>query len=106
MNKLSFNVYSDVENMIVKVVCTEGEGALVTYTTNFNSFKVNHPKMETLTIKDNTILEVRLDNNPELETVYGRFPNASLVKLSNKLVTHTLAQNGLIPWGCKLQLYN
>lgn len=71
-----------------------------------DTFKINHPKMETLTIKDNTILEVRLDNNPELETVYGRFPNASLVKLSNKLVTHTLAQNGLIPWGCKLQLYN
>lgn len=71
-----------------------------------DAFKINHPKMETLTIKDNTILEVRLDNNPELETVYGRFPNASLVKLSNKLVTHTLAQNGLIPWGCKLQLYN
>lgn len=69
-------------------------------------FKINHMKMETLTIKDNTILEVRLDNNPELETVYGRFTNASLVKLSNKLVTHTLAQNGLIPWGCKLQLYN
>ena len=43
MNKLSFNVYSDVENMIVKVVCTEGEGALVTYTTNFNAFKNNHP---------------------------------------------------------------
>lgn len=43
MNKLSFNVYSDVDNMIVKVVCTEGEGALVTYTTNFNAFKNNHP---------------------------------------------------------------
>lgn len=71
-----------------------------------DEFKINHPKMESLTIKDNTIFEVRLDNNPELETVYGRFPNASLVKLSNKLVTHTLAQNGLIPWGCKLQLYN
>lgn len=71
-----------------------------------DTFKISHPKMETLTIKDNTILEVRLDNNPELETIYGRFPNASLVKLSNKLVTHTLAQNGLIPWGCKLQLYN
>lgn len=71
-----------------------------------DAFKINHPKMETLTIKDNTILEVKLDNNPELETIYGRFPNASLVKLSNKLVTHTLAQNGLIPWGCKLQLYN
>lgn len=71
-----------------------------------DAFKINHPKMETLSIKDNTILEVRLDNNPELETVYGRFPNASLVKLSNKLVTHTLAQTGLIPWGCKLQLYN
>lgn len=71
-----------------------------------DEFKINHPKMETLTIKDNTILEVRLDNNPELETIYGRFPNASLVKLNNKLVTHTLAQNGLIPWGCKLQLYN
>ena len=71
-----------------------------------DAFKINQPKMETLSIKDNTILEVRLDNNPELETVYGRFPNASLVKLGNKLVTHTLAQNGLIPWGCKLQLYN
>ena len=43
MNKLSFNVYSDVDNMIVKVVCTEGEGALVTHTTNFESFKKNHP---------------------------------------------------------------
>ena len=71
-----------------------------------DAFKINQPKMETLSIKDNTILEVRLDNNPELETVYGRFPNASLVKLGNKLVTQTLAQNGLIPWGCKLQLYN
>lgn len=69
-------------------------------------FKINHPKMETLSIKDNTILEVRLDNNPKLETVYGKFSNASLVKISNKLVTHALAQNGLIPWGCKLQLYN
>ena len=69
-------------------------------------FKVNHPTMETLSIKDNTILEVRLDNNSKLETIYGRFPNASLVKLSNKLVTHTLARTGLIPWGCKLQLYN
>lgn len=69
-------------------------------------FKINHTTMKTLSIKDNTILEVRLDNNPKLETIYGRFPNASLVKLSNKLVTHTLAQTGLIPWGCKLQLYN
>ena len=43
MNKLSFNVYSDVDNMIVKVVCTEGEGALITHTTNFESFKKNHP---------------------------------------------------------------
>lgn len=43
MNKLSFNVYSDADNMIVKVVCTEGEGALVTHTTNFESFKKNHP---------------------------------------------------------------
>lgn len=42
MNKLSFNVYSDVDNMIVKVVCTEGEGALVTYTTNYNAFKTKH----------------------------------------------------------------
>ena len=70
------------------------------------AFKVDHPTIGTLSIKDNTILEVRLDNNPRLETIYGRFPNASLVKLSNKLVTHALAQNGLIPWGCKLQLYN
>lgn len=43
MNKLSFNVYSDVENMIVKVVCVENEGALVTYTSNYEAFKKNHP---------------------------------------------------------------
>lgn len=41
-NKLSFNVYSDAETMLVKVVCVEGAGALLTYTSKYESFKQAH----------------------------------------------------------------
>ena len=42
MNKLSFDVYSDVVTMIASVNCVEGEGATVTFTANFDKFKTNH----------------------------------------------------------------
>ena len=41
-NKLSFNVYSDAETLLVKVVCIEGVGAIRTFTTAFTNFKVLH----------------------------------------------------------------
>ena len=69
-------------------------------------FKINHMKLESLMIKDNTILEVRLDNNSDLKEIYGSFPNATNIKLCRKFVTNKLAQSGFMPWGCKLQLYN
>jgi len=69
-------------------------------------FKINHMKLESLMIKDNTILEVRLDNNSDLKEIYGSFPNATNIKLCRKFVTNKLAQSGFMPWGCELQLYN
>ena len=41
-NKLSFNLYSDVDTMLVKVVCVEGVGALRTFTSKYESFKQAH----------------------------------------------------------------
>jgi cell division protease FtsH len=41
-NKLSFDVYSDAETLIVKVVCVEGAGALRTYTPEYEKFTEAH----------------------------------------------------------------
>ena len=41
-NRLSFNVFSDADTMLVKVVCVEGVGAILTYTDKFKMFKEAH----------------------------------------------------------------
>ena len=41
-NKLSFNIYCDVDMLLAKVVCIEGVGAVRTFTSEFTKFKATH----------------------------------------------------------------
>ena len=70
-NKLSFNVYSDTETLLVKVACVEGVGAIRTFTPSYNNFKLAHKTTaenleKILTSLDDVFKANAVDNDLEL----------------------------------------
>ena len=70
-NKLIFNVYSDAETMLVKVACVEGVGAIRTFSSKYNEFKLAHKTTaenleKLLTSLDDVFKTNNVDNDIEL----------------------------------------
>lgn len=70
-------------------------------------FKMNSPKITDITFgKDTVMLDVNLGGCDKLTFIYGRFGDVMSAKLPRHFVTSRLCQDGLLPWGVDLRIYN
>ena len=107
LSKVDIEVYTDNGKSFgnieaaFKNTCTDVKFGKLTCA----NFKINGMGITTLTIDNNsTILEFEADTLRKLERMYGNLLNSDSVSLPKKVIETYLSQNGIIPWGCKLNI--